>query len=120
MRTPRTIVTAGLIAVVTVAFHRSYQMLTSKHPSMCKSLYNYSNAANQRLSMAGSLARVIHSIADELKNKRAQSTSALPGLNSMLVPPNSPPRRGTRLSGDAPQHVSWSHMESTGYTPKRG
>lgn len=70
--------------------------------------------------MAGSLTRVIHSVADELKNKRAQSTSALPGLNSMLVPPNSPPRRGTRLSGDAPQHVSWSHMESTGYTPKRG
>ena len=34
VRTPRTIVTARLIAVGTVAFHRSYQMLTVKHPSV--------------------------------------------------------------------------------------
>jgi len=70
--------------------------------------------------MSASLARVIQLVAGELKKERSQSTSTAPGLNSNLVPPNTPPRRGTRLSGDALQRVNWSFMESTGYAPKRG
>jgi len=120
VRTPRTIITARLIAVATVAFHRSYQMLSSKDPSRYKSLYHYRNAANQRSSMAGSLARLLRLVTDELKYEKRRSPTVACRLNPMLVPPNSPPRRDTRQSGEAPQRVSWAFMESTGYTPKRG
>jgi len=91
VRTPRTIVTARLLAVGTVTFHRSHQMLSSKHPSKYQSLYHYRNAANQRSSMASNLARVIRFTASELKEERSRlATRIVPGLNSNLVPPNTP------------------------------
>lgn len=122
IRTPRTIATARLLSVGSVAFHRSNQILSAKAPDMYSTLFHYRHAANNRFSMGSSLGVLIGFIKDEYSrlnvNQRPNRVTFEP--NPRLVAPNTPPRRGTRASQDAPQRVEWSHISKTGYTPMKG
>jgi hypothetical protein len=124
IRTPRTVATARLLSVGTVAFHRSIQMLSAKPSVEYATLFDYRNAANSRFTMGGSLVKLLQYLTDEVVGISAPSASSRQvsfiGQGPSLVPPNSPPRRATRATEEVPERVSWGYYQKTGLTPKRG
>ena len=109
IRTPRTIAMARLMAVGSVAFHRSNQMLSAKSPSQYPTLYHFRVASNNRHTMASSLMVLI----EFAKANHKTITTRHPSAGSVsfaanLVPPNSPPRR-TRAAGEHRRELLGCH-----------
>jgi hypothetical protein len=120
IRTPRTVATARLLSVGSVAFHRSNQMLSAKPSEEYATLFDYWHAANNCFSMSGSLAKLLQYLTEDIAAISAASRQVTFVGQPQLVPPNSPAKRTTRANLEAPECVTWSYYQKTGCTPKRG
>jgi hypothetical protein len=123
IRTPRTIATARLMSVASVALHRSFQMQTCKADMQRSygSLFAYRDAAKHRFPLVRSLTELLKYNKIGLKRLEAANTLILSRNPVLVAPDNTPPRRPTRAAAEEKvDRVSWGFYESIGCTPCKG
>jgi hypothetical protein len=125
VRTPRTVATARLLSVGSVAFHRSLQILSAKASKEYASLQHFRHAANERYSVGRSLVMLIEMLAKDYRLLNTARSEAdmfqVSFWPATMIPPNvSPIRRSTRQHADQPGKVEWGFAVKQGITPCKG
>lgn len=125
IRTPQTVAVARLMLVLSSAFHRCIQVVSSKNDTTTyRSLDSFRRAANSRASFKSSLSQLCDFLWNEMeglevKRRLFESGMGPPGVGNVLnplVPPQSPNRR-TR-NRDAPTQ-NWNEKWESGFTPSK-